>query len=114
MAQRGRQGQEPVALLRYRTDILGTEMSKKLLLLLGLCFVEAAPLHSGPAPDFSIDRHTIDAGGSTSSGGEFSLTGTIGQFDAVPGGAQGGAFTLVGGFWGGTVEFRFSSGFEDF
>lgn len=87
-------------------------MAKKLLLLLTLFLASSTPLHSGPTPDFSIDWYTIDGGGGTSTGANFSLTGTIGQFDAVPGGAQGGGFTLVGGFWGGSVEYKFSDGFE--
>jgi hypothetical protein len=50
------------------------------------------------AQPFVIDRFTIDGGGGASSGGSFSLTGTIGQWDA---GATmtGGAFALTGGFW---------------
>ncbi len=47
---------------------------------------------------FSIDWSTIDGGGGTSTGGVFTVTGTIGQPDA--GTMSGGNFTLVGGFWG--------------
>lgn len=50
------------------------------------------------AADFSIDWFTVDGGGGTSTGGVFSLSGTIGQPDA--GVMSGGPFTLVGGFWG--------------
>lgn len=50
------------------------------------------------AGDFSIDWHTIDGGGGTSVGGDFELSGTIGQPDA--GVLTGGDFELVGGFWG--------------
>jgi len=39
------------------------------------------------------------AGGGTSSGGSFVISGTIGQTDA--GLAAGGAFAVAGGFWGG-------------
>lgn len=88
-------------------------MIRKLLALVALTFAVATPLHSGPTPDFAIDWYTIDGGGGTSTGADFSLTGTIGQFDAAPGGAQAGGYTLVGGFWGGSVEYRFSQGFED-
>ena len=48
---------------------------------------------------FSIDWHTIDGGGSTSAGGNFSLSGTIGQPDANAQPMTGGAFSLTGGFW---------------
>ena len=46
---------------------------------------------------YSIDWHTLDGGGGTSSGGAYSVTGTIGQPDA--GTMSGGQFTLTGGFW---------------
>jgi hypothetical protein len=49
------------------------------------------------AQSFSIDWFTIDGGGGTSSGGTYSLSGTIGQPDA--GKMSGGTFTLDGGFW---------------
>ena len=49
------------------------------------------------AQPFSIDWYTIDGGGGTSSGGGFTLSGTIGQPDA--GVLSGGGFTLTGGFW---------------
>src|SRR5437763_10952286 len=47
---------------------------------------------------YSIDWFTIDGGGGTSSGGQYSLSGTIGQPDA--GHLTGGTYTLEGGFWG--------------
>jgi hypothetical protein len=51
------------------------------------------------AQDFSIDWFTIDGGGGTSIGGEFSLSGTIGQPDASAQPMTGGDFSLTGGFW---------------
>ena len=50
------------------------------------------------AQSFSIDWHTIDGGGGTSTGGVYSVSGTIGQPDA--GVANGGNYSLAGGFWG--------------
>ena len=50
------------------------------------------------AQNYSIDWYTIDGGGGTSSGGPYTLSGTIGQPDA--GVHTGGSYTLVGGFWG--------------
>ncbi len=48
--------------------------------------------------DYQITRSSIDGGGVLrSTGGEFELSGTIGQPDA--GVMQGGIFTLSGGFW---------------
>src|SRR5947209_18949557 len=50
------------------------------------------------AQSYSIDWFTIDGGGGTSTGGVYSVSGTIGQPDA--GRMSGGNFTLDGGFWG--------------
>ena len=50
------------------------------------------------AQSYSIDWHTIDGGGGTSTGGVYSVSGTIGQPDA--GKMTGGSFTIDGGFWG--------------
>jgi hypothetical protein len=64
------------------------------LLLLLLSALPAA-LHAQP---YSIDWFTIDGGGGTSTGGTYSVSGTIGQPDA--GRMSGGNYTLDGGFWG--------------
>ena len=50
------------------------------------------------AQSFGLDWFTLDGGGGTSTGGGYSLSGTIGQPDA--GAMSGGQFTLEGGFWG--------------
>lgn len=55
----------------------------------------------GPArlcAQYSIGWSTVDGGGGTSTGGVFTVTGTIGQPDA--GLLSGGDYTLQGGFWG--------------
>ena len=46
----------------------------------------------------TIDQHRISGGGGTSSGGEFTLSGTIGQPEAGPL-LSGGNFSVAGGFW---------------
>jgi hypothetical protein len=49
---------------------------------------------------YSIEWYTIDGGGSmNSSGGSYSLGGSIGQPDA--GSMGSGSYQLNGGFWGG-------------
>ena len=49
---------------------------------------------------YTLDWWTVDGGGATSStGGSYSLAGTIGQPDA--GTSTGGTYALSGGFWGG-------------
>jgi hypothetical protein len=59
-----------------------------LWLLLGGAFAE----------DYSLNWTTIDGGGGTSTGGVYSVSGTIGQPDA--GTMSGGGYSLTGGFWG--------------
>jgi hypothetical protein len=46
---------------------------------------------------YSIDWISIDAGGGTSTGGVYTISGIIGQPDA--GTMTGGNFALAGGFW---------------
>jgi hypothetical protein len=50
------------------------------------------------AQNFSLDWWTVDGGGGTSTGGVFTVSGTISQPDA--GRMTGGTFALEGGFWG--------------
>jgi hypothetical protein len=52
---------------------------------------------------YDLSWFTVDGGGGKSSGGEYALSGTIGQFDA---GAlmAGGEYSLAGGFWSGTTS----------
>ena len=68
--------------------------------LLPLSFLAAglALVGSARAQNYAIDWFTIDGGGGTSTGGVFSLSGTIGQPDA--GTVSGGTYSLAGGFWG--------------
>ena len=53
------------------------------------------------AQPFAINWYTIDGGGGTSTGGTFTLSGTIGQPDASATPMTGGTFSLSGGFWPG-------------
>ncbi len=65
-------------------------------LLLGLlCLLISLPA----CAQYSIPWWTVAGGGGQSSGGDFSVTGTIGQSDA--GVLQGGALAINGGFWHG-------------
>ena len=65
-------------------------------LVASLVFLAAALIVH--AQSYSIDWFTIDGGGGTSTGGVYSVSGTIGQPDA--GTPRGGSYTLAGGFWG--------------
>jgi hypothetical protein len=64
-------------------------LASLLPLLFGACCAQG---------QLAINWSTIDGGGGTSSGGTFSLSGTIGQPDAGAA-ISGGTFTVLGGFW---------------
>ena len=66
---------------------------KKLISLLGLLFPAVTF-----AQNYSIDWYKIAGGGGTSTGGVYSVRGTIGQHDAG-GPMTGGNYSLTGGFW---------------
>lgn len=52
------------------------------------------------AQPFSADWYKIAGGGGTTTGGVYSVTGTIGQHDATTNSAlTGGQFSVTGGFW---------------
>ncbi|MBI5383578.1 MAG: hypothetical protein HZA90_02715 [Verrucomicrobia bacterium] len=65
---------------------------KKNFLVLLVSFAALAGL-----AQYNLDWHTIDGGGGISTGGVFTVSGTIGQPDA--GRMAGGNITLEGGFW---------------
>jgi len=54
---------------------------------------------NGTGP-YAIERYTVDTGGGVSSGGDFSVQGTIGQIDAGPT-LFGNPYGIQGGFWPG-------------
>ena len=60
------------------------------LLLLGL-------IGNARSQSYSIDWYKVAGGGGTSTGGVYSVSGTIGQADA--GAMAGGNYSLTGGFW---------------
>jgi hypothetical protein len=66
---------------------------KKAILLLGSLFALAAR-----AQTYSVDWYKISGGGGTSTNGQYSLSGTIGQHDAGSP-MTGGNYSLTGGFW---------------
>lgn len=63
------------------------------LIVLQLCLCLRAQ-----AQNYNIDWYKIAGGGGTSSNGQYTISGTIGQHDA---GASmtGGSYSLTGGFW---------------
>jgi hypothetical protein len=62
-----------------------------------LLFIIAVPM-IGVAQSYSIDWYKVSGGGSTSTGGVYSVSGTIGQPDAS-GAMSGGNYSVTGGFW---------------
>jgi len=60
------------------------------LLLMVFCLSASA--------QYAVNWHTVDGGGGTSTGGVYSVSGTIGQPDAGPT-MTNGVYALTGGFW---------------
>jgi len=65
---------------------------------------------------YEISWYTIDGGGGRSTGGQYTITGTIGQPDAAY--SSGGNYEILGGFWPGGplcfVDFEHFAGFADY
>lgn len=78
--------------------ILGLVVVASVLLALNVR-VGYAESSAAPRPvGYEISWYTIDGGGVQNLiGGTYSLSGTIGQFDA--GAQSGGSYTLNGGYW---------------
>jgi len=76
--------------------------------ILLLAIVAILVIATGSRADYQIVWSTIDGGGGTSNGGQYVLTGTIGQPDAAY--SEGGRYEVLGGFWPGgplcIVEFE--------
>jgi hypothetical protein len=76
------------------------------------CLCTAFVLAQSSGGDYEITKSSIDNGGGISVGGEFALTGTIGQPDANRHVSSGGGFLLAGGFWAKAHDVIFKTGFE--
>ncbi|MDH7487773.1 MAG: hypothetical protein QHJ81_16060 [Anaerolineae bacterium] len=71
-----------------------------ILLLIALLSLVASVALAQSGGGYDLTWNTVDGGGYTwSTGGGYSLVGTVGQPDA--GALSGGGYALVGGFWGG-------------
>jgi hypothetical protein len=100
--------------------VIGTQfkevsMTKAAGLTCGLLFLlvisASSALVAGPV-EYSITRFTVDGGGGRSTAGSFTLTGTIGQFDASSQNAIGPNYSIQGGFWARVADILFKDGFE--
>ena len=63
-----------------------------------ICILQSAFCLGLLAQPFEITSSTIDGGGGTSTGGVYSVSGTIGQPDAGPT-LTNGQYAVAGGFW---------------
>ena len=83
-----------------------------------MAFVYIAALPSdgraGTPPTYSIDFHTISAGGNALHGSCYRLSGALGQ--AAPGYSSGSTYSLIAGYWQpgppSAVDEIFFNGFE--
>jgi hypothetical protein len=73
-----------------------TKMTRTILTLAAL-LVSGQATFAQNGGHYTVDWFTIDGGGGTSTGGVYSVNGTIGQPDA--GSLSGGQYSLNGGFW---------------
>ncbi len=86
----------PASALPHSASGLAQSKPRRALVALGLLI--GTLCWDAPAQSFSLPWHTINGGGGTSTGGLYTITGTIGQPDAG-GPMTGGLFSLTGGFW---------------
>ena len=77
-------------------------MSRKLIIftLAGLLAIILVSVVLAAPQAFDLSWWTVDGGGGSSEGGDYALSGSIGQPDTSPL-MSGGDFTIVGGYWGG-------------
>jgi hypothetical protein len=74
----------------------GESMKAKSLMAMAVAALAAVP--SFAVETYEVAWWTIDGGGSTGSGGIYSIAGSIGQVEGSR--VRGGTFELNGGFWG--------------
>jgi len=86
------------------------------IVVISLLLAASLPAGQPAGGNFVLLKSTIDGGGGSATGGNFVLTGTVGQPDTGAQPASGGEHALAGGFWAqiGSVvtELIFADGFE--
>jgi hypothetical protein len=77
---------------------------KRILIMLSIAILILALATTAVAQVIGYDLMwwTADSGGGSSTGGGYSISGTIGQLD--PGNLSSGEYTLAGGFWSASVS----------
>jgi hypothetical protein len=92
-----------------RQIILKAFFQKSIIMSPVICMLMAVPVLS----QYEISWYTINGGGGQGSGGQYTLTGTIGQPDAAN--SAGEQYEVLGGFWpGGLVCIPDIVNFYDF
>jgi hypothetical protein len=82
-----------------RINIISSKLTfKTALVVLLLMSGSLLAMSGGP---YELTWTTIDGGGGTGTGGQYTLTGTLGQPDTAY--LEGGGYTLIGGFWSGEL-----------
>ena len=71
---------------------------RSFVVLLGFILLHSAFILRATGQSYSVDWYKISGGGGTSTNGQYSVTGTIGQPDAS-GAMSGGNYSVTGGFW---------------
>jgi hypothetical protein len=85
-----------VGLQRCRT--YGAGAGRVILIALGFIILHSAFCLSAFGQSYAIDWYKVAGGGGTSTNGQYSVSGTIGQPDAS-GAMSGGNYSVTGGFW---------------
>jgi hypothetical protein len=93
--------------MRFKQFVVVKPSWKALAILVLLALFVGALLlgvaTAAPNSGYLLDWRTVDAGGGSSAGGSYQLSGGIAQPDA--GSMSGGNYQLQGGFWQGTMYF---------
>ncbi len=82
---------------RYIWDKMILKNANPMVLIVVLLLL--SPMISVSDAEYELTWYTVDGGGGRSSGGPYTLMGTIGQPDAAY--SAGGNYELLGGFWPG-------------
>jgi len=107
-----------MCIVLFFNQMVGMTVMRKAAVMSLLSLAVSSALIAGQPSggDFVISKSTIDTGGGMSTGGDFRLTGTMGQPDASPQISTGADIQLSGGFWAlianGIADLIFKDGFE--
>ena len=75
-----------------------TKMNFFVHAVIGFLLIQSACCLRASAQSYSVDWYKVAGGGGTSTGGTYTVNGTIGQPDAS-GAMNGGNYSVTGGYW---------------